>query len=80
MHCDASCLNKDQARSSHRGFPLGWKQGDPETLQLNRRVLAAAGAFKLVAASAAKSELGGLFCDDQDATIMCLALTKMGWP
>jgi len=81
VHSNASYLNEDQARSSHGGyFFLGWKQHDIDPLQLNGCILAAVGLLKLVAASAAESELGGLFCNAQDVTIMRLTLSEMGCP
>ena len=81
VHSDASHLNEDQAISSHGGFFfLGWKQPDNHPLRLNGCILAAVGLLKLVAASAAESKIGGLFCDAQDVTMMRLTLTEMGWP
>lgn len=62
VHSNASYLNEDEARSSYGGYYfLGWQQPDDEALILNRAVDVAVSLLKLVAASAAEAELGGLF-------------------
>ena len=81
QHSDASYNNKDQARSSYGGyFFLGWKQKDHEPLQLNGALLAEVNVLKLVAASAAESELGALFKNMQRGVILRLKLQEMGHP
>lgn len=83
VHFDTSYLNGDRARSSYGGYfflGCGWKQSDDEPLKLNGCMSDAVGLLKLVAASAAESELGGLFCNVQDTTTMQLMLTEMGFP
>ena len=62
VYSDASYLNKPKARSSFAGyFFLGWNQPDNKPMKLNECLEATVGILKLVAAFAAKSELGDLF-------------------
>ena len=55
-------LNKLNAHSPFAGYSfLGWNQPDSKPVKLNGCLEATVGILKLVAVSAAKSELGGLF-------------------
>jgi len=66
---------------TYRGlFFLGWKRNTDELMRLNGCILAACGLLKLVAASTAESELGGLLCNMQDETVLPLTLDEMGHP
>ena len=68
-HSDASYLNEDNARSSFAGyFFMGDKQQDHEPLCLNGAIVVTVSILKLVAASAAEAELGGLFHNGRTAT------------
>ena len=81
IHSDASYLNEPNARSSFAGYHfLGWNQKEGEPLKLNGCLDATVGILKLVAASAAESELGGLFNNAQKGKVFRLTLTEMGWP
>ena len=66
INSNTSYLNKPNARSSSAGYHfLGWNQKEGEPLKLNGCLDATVGILKLVAASAAESELGGLFNNAQ---------------
>ena len=70
IHSDASYLNEPNARSSFAGYHfLGWNQKEGEPLKLNGCLDATVGILKLVAASAAESELGGLFNNAQKGKV-----------
>ena len=75
QHSDASYNNDEKAHSSYGGYAwLGWKQPDNALLRLNGAILVDVNILQLVAASAAEAELGGLFKNIQQGTIMQLTL------
>jgi len=81
IHSDASYLSKPKARSRLGGlFFLGSLPQDGKPLQLNGPILTIASICKFVVASAAESELGALFYNCQDGTILRLALEELGHP
>ena len=59
---------------------MGDKQQDHEPLCLNGAIVVTVSILKLVAASAAEAELGGLFHNGRTATELRLTLNEMGWP
>ena len=59
---------------------MGDKQQDNEPLCLNGAIVVTVSILKLVAASAAEAELGGLFHNGRTATELRLTLNEMGWP
>ena len=80
VYSDASYLNKPNARSPFAGCSfLGWNQTENKPMKLNGCLEATVGILKLVAASAAKSELGGLFTNAQKSKVYRLTLWEMGW-
>ena len=59
---------------------MGDKQQDHKPLCLNGAIVVTVSILKLVAASAAEAELGGLFHNGRTATELRLTLNEMGWP
>ena len=53
---------------------------DGKPIKLNGAIYVLCTILKLVAASAAKAELGALFLNAQEAKIMRLTLTELGHP
>ena len=81
QYSDSSYNNEENARSSYGGyFFLGWNQPDNEQVRLNGALLAEVNVLKLVAASAAESELGALFKNMQRGVILRLTSQEMGHP
>ena len=81
IHSDASYLSEPQARSRLGGtFFLGSLPQTGKPIQLNGPILAIASICKFVVASAAEAELGALFYNCQDGTILRLSLEELGHP
>jgi hypothetical protein len=81
VHSDASYLSEPRARSRIGGiFFLGAKPVNGRPIQLNGPILTVASICKFVVASAAEAELGALFYNCQDGTILRLTLDKLGHP
>ena len=81
IHSDASYLSEPRARSRLGGtFFLGCMPTDTEPIQLNGPILTIANIYKFVVASAAEAELGALFYNCQDGTILRLSLEELGHP
>ncbi len=81
VHSNASYLSASRAHSQAGGyFFLGSipVYGDP--IKLNGDIHITCTIFKLVAASAAKVELGALFLNAQEAKILRLTLDELGHP
>ena len=81
VHSDASYLSAPRARSRAGGyFFLGSIPQDGRPIKLNGAIHVTCTILKLVASSAAEAELGALFLNAQEATIMRLILREMGHP
>ena len=81
VHSDASYLTEPLARSRLGGiFFMGSLPYNGIPLQLNGPLHVTANICKFVVASAAEAELGALFYNCQDATIMRLSLAELGHP
>ena len=81
IHSDASYLSEPKARSRLGGtFFMGTKPQDGIPIQLNGPILVLANICKFVVASAAEAELGALFYNCQDGTILRLTLEELGHP
>ena len=81
VYNNALYLNEPNARSSFAGYSfLGWNQPDNKLMKLNGCLEATVGILKLVVASTAESELGGLFTNAQKSKVYRLTLWEMGWP
>ena len=81
IHSDASYLNEPNAQSSFVGYHfLDWNQKEGKELKLNGCLNATVEILKLVVASAAESEFGGLFTNAQKGKVLQLTLFEMGWP
>jgi hypothetical protein len=81
IHSDASYLSEPKARSRLGGtFFMGSSPKDGLPIQLNGPILALANICKFVVASAAEAELGALFYNCQDGTILRLTLEELGHP
>jgi hypothetical protein len=81
IHSDASYLSEPKARSRLGGtFFMGSAPKDGTPIQLNGPILALANICKFVVASAAEAELGALFYNCQDGTILRLTLEELGHP
>ena len=79
IHSDASYLSEPRARSRLGGtFFLGCIPTDTTPIQLNGPILTIANICKFVVASAAEAELGALFYNCQDGTILRLSLEELG--
>ena len=74
-HSDASYLNKDNTISRFAGyFFMGHKQHYIQPFCLNGAIVVTVSILKLVAASAAEAELGGIFQNGQTETKLRLTL------
>ena len=81
VHSDASYLSEPQARSRIGGiFFLGSNPVAHQPIQLNGPIHVNANICKYVVASAAEAELGALFYNCQDATVLRLTLEELGHP
>ena len=81
IHSDASYLSEPKARSRLGGtFFMGTAPRDGVPIQLNGPILVLANICKFVVASAAEAELGALFYNCQDGTILRLTLEELGHP
>jgi hypothetical protein len=86
VHSDASYLSEPKARSRVGGhFYLSSKPVDPTKppnapVPNNGAVHTGATILKNVMSSVAEAELGGLFVNTKDATVLRQTLTEMGWP
>lgn len=79
IHSDASYLSEPHARSRLGGhFFMGCLPVEGQPIQLNGPILVAASICKFVVASAAEAELGALFYNCQDGTILRLTLEELG--
>ena len=79
VHSDASYLSEPKARSRLGGtFFLGALPETGRPIQLNGPVHTVASICKFVVASAAEAELGALFYNCQDGTILRLTLEELG--
>jgi hypothetical protein len=77
IHSDASYFSVSNAQSRLRGlFFLGKKSFEQETL--NGSILNVAAAIKNVVASAAESEVGACFHNDQSGAPLRVTLTELG--
>ena len=77
-HSDASYLSEPNARS-RAGAHIFVSKDDPIP-RPNGPILTIARVIKLVMASAAESELAGLFITTQEMVPLRNTLTEMGWP
>jgi hypothetical protein len=81
VHSDASYLLEPKARSWLGGiFFLGKLPVNRRPIQLNGPIHVMAGICKFVVTSAAEAELGALFSNCQDATVLRLTLEELGHP
>jgi len=79
VHSDASYLSEPQARSRIGGvFFLGAQPLPNQPIQLNGPIHIIAHICKFVVASATEAELGALFYNCQDATVLRLTLEELG--
>jgi hypothetical protein len=81
VHFDALYLSAPPA-CSHAGgyFFLGSLYVDGNPIKLNGAIHITCTILKLVAASAAKAELGALFLNAQEAKVLCLTLIELEHP
>ena len=81
IHSDASYLSETRARSRAAGYYfLGSKPKNNEPIKINGAVYVYTGIFKFVVASAAEAELGALFVNCKEGTIIRLILEELGHP
>jgi hypothetical protein len=81
VHSDASYLSETKARSRASGhYFLGWLPKPNEPIRLNGAIFDLCVILKLIAASAAESELGALFLNTQQTKIIRLILLELGHP
>jgi hypothetical protein len=81
VHSDASYLSTPKARSQAGGYSfLGSLPQDGDPIRLNGAIQVTCTILKLVAALAAKAKMGALFLNAQEAKIMPLILTELGYP
>jgi hypothetical protein len=86
IHSDASYLSESKARSRVGGhFYLSSKPTDPTRppnapVPNNGAVHTTATILKNVMSSVAEAELGGLFLNAKDGTVLATTLKEMGWP
>ena len=81
IHSDASYLSETRARSRAAGyFFLGESPKKGEPIRVNGAIYVYTGIFKFVVASAAEAELGALFINCKEGTIIRLILEELGHP
>jgi hypothetical protein len=81
VHSNASYLSAPCTRSRAGGyFFLSSLPTDGDPIKLNGAIHITCTILKLVAASAAKAELGALFLNAQEAKVLRLTLAKLGHP
>eukprot|EP00804_Cyclotella_cryptica_P015310 CCRYP_005417-RA/>CCRYP_005417-RA protein AED:0.07 eAED:0.07 QI:0/-1/0/1/-1/1/1/0/1190 len=81
IHSDASYLSETKARSRIAGhFFLGSVPSDATPITLNGAIYVFCGILKFVVASAAEAELGALFLNCKEGTILRLVLQELGHP
>jgi hypothetical protein len=81
IHSDASYLSEPQARSRLGGtYFMGSLPKDGKPIQINGPIQIHASICKFVVTSAAEAELGALFYNIQEGTILRLALEELGHP
>eukprot|EP00804_Cyclotella_cryptica_P000699 CCRYP_000983-RA/>CCRYP_000983-RA protein AED:0.36 eAED:0.37 QI:0/0/0/1/1/1/5/0/509 len=81
IHSDASYLSETKARSRIAGhFFLGSVPVDDKPITLNGAIYVFCGILKFVVASAAEAELGALFLNCKEGTILRLVLQELGHP
>ena len=79
IHLDASYLAASQGRSrAVCYFPLRSLPKDDDTIKLNGNILITCAILKLFSVSEAEAELGALFLNAQEATVIRLVLPKLG--
>eukprot|EP00804_Cyclotella_cryptica_P003424 CCRYP_018562-RB/>CCRYP_018562-RB protein AED:0.41 eAED:0.41 QI:0/-1/0/1/-1/0/1/0/354 len=81
IHSDASYLSETKARSRIAGhFFLGSVPSDATPITINGAIYVFCGILKFVVASAAEAELGALFLNCKEGTILRLVLQELGHP
>jgi hypothetical protein len=81
IHSDASYLSEPRARSRLGGtYFMGSLPTDGKPIQINGPIQIHASICKFVVTSAAEAELGALFYNIQEGTILRLALEELGHP
>ncbi len=81
IHSNASYLSAPWARSQVGSyFFIGSLPVDGNPIKLNGAIHITCTILKLIAASAAKAELGSLFLNTQEAKVLHLTLTELGHP
>ena len=81
IHSDASYLSEPRARSRIAGVHfLGSIPEDHKPIIINGFVHVVSNILKCVVASAAEAELGGLFHNCKEATVLRLTLEELGHP
>ena len=80
IHSDASYLSEPQARSRVGGFFYLGNRTELPTENPNCAIHIVASIIKHVMASAAEAELGALFYNAKEGTIICTTLQEMGHP
>ena len=81
IHSDASYLSELRARSRAAGyFFLGTNHKADKPIPINGAIYVYTGVFKFVVASAAEAELGALFVNCKEGTILQLTLQELGHP
>ena len=79
VHYDASYLSAAKGRSRAGGcFFLGSLPTNGKPIKLNGSIMITCKILKLVASSAAESELGALFVNTKEAKILRLTLQELG--
>ena len=81
IHSDASYLSEPRAQSRLGGtYFMGSLPKDGKPIQINGPIQIHASICKFVVTSAAEAELGALFYNIQEGTILRLALEELGHP
>jgi hypothetical protein len=80
VHSDASYLSAPKASRAGGYFFLGSIPRDAEPIIINGAIHITCTILKLVAASAAKAELGALFLNAQEAKVIRIVLEELGHP
>ena len=80
VHSDASYLTEAEARSRAGGHYFLSGQPTKTPVQHNGAIHTVCGILKHVMSSAAEAEVGALFINGKETTVLRLTLLDMGWP
>jgi hypothetical protein len=80
IHRDASSLSEIEANSIEGGLFYMGSNKDRNTRLTNGAILIISTILKHVMSSAAKEEIGSVFLNAKEATVLCTMLEEMGHP